>query len=99
MKIDISAEVYYKLIYLGLIPTKNSPRNHHVGKSNYSQKTIQPWSIWLDYPELSSFDCDIIKRILRTKIEEDPTERYEKVIHICEECLRQIKVERSISNV
>ena len=92
---EISNELYEKLDYLGLIP--NDVRNHHVGKSNYSNKTIQPWSIWLDYPELTGWDDDVIKRILRTKAEEGMSEiearimDYEKIIHNCNERIRQLK--------
>ena len=64
---EISDELYAKLEYLGIID--NGVRNHNVGKSNYSKKTIQPWAIWLDYPELTGWDDDIIKRVLRVKEE------------------------------
>ena len=92
---EISNELYKKLDYLGLIP--NNVRSHNVGKSNYSKKIIQPWSIWLDYEELTAWDDDIIKRILRTKEEEGMSENearimdYEKIIHNCEERIRQLK--------
>ena len=36
---EISDELYAKLEYLGII--QNDVRSHNVGKSNYSQKTIQ----------------------------------------------------------
>lgn len=93
---EISNELYDKLNYLGLIP--NDVRNHHVGKSNYSNKTIQPWAIWLDYPELTAWDDDVIKRILRTKNESEMSEiearimDYEKIIHVCNERIRQLKI-------
>lgn len=57
---------------------------------------IQPWTIWLAYPQLTFWDHDIIKRILRTKKEPTLTETqsrikdYRKIIHICEERLRQL---------
>ena len=66
---EISDELYDKLKYLGIIP--NDIRSYNVGNSNYSDHIIQPWSIWLDYPELTSFDHDIIKRVLRIKKGED----------------------------
>ena len=93
---EISDELYDKLNYLGLIP--NDVRSHNVGKSNYSNKTIQPWSIWLDYPELTGWDDDIIKRVLRTKEECGMSEiearimDYEKMIHNCKERIRQLKL-------
>ena len=70
-------------------------RDHNIGKSNYAQHKIQPWDIWLEY-QLNPWDADIVKRVLRTKEESSmqPLESrrldYEKIIHICQECIRQI---------
>jgi hypothetical protein len=89
--VQIPIDLYNKLNYLGLIP--NETRESHVGASNYSNHFIQPWSIWLDYPELTSFDHDIIKRVLRTKGTDSRKMDYEKIIHICQERIRQIGVE------
>ena len=94
--LDITDSEIMYLKYLGIIPDDTGVREHNVGESNYSKNTIQPWSIWLDYPELTPFDCDIIKRILRTKEIpgkskiESRKEDYEKIIHICQERLRQL---------
>ena len=94
---EISDELYAKLEYLGIID--NGVRNHNVGKSNYSKKTIQPWAVWLDYPELTGWDDDIIKRVLRIKEEEGMSKNearkmdYEKIIHNCQERIRQIGIE------
>ena len=88
---EISDELYEQLDYLGIIP--NETRNHNVGKSNYSTKLIQPWTVWRAYPELTSFDHDIIKRVLREKDGETRRMDYEKIIHICEECIRGIDVQ------
>ena len=55
----------------------------------------QPWTIWLAYPDLTSWDHDIIKRILRTKKGEPREWDYEKIIHDCEERLRQLKEKRN----
>lgn len=85
---EISDELYDKLKYLGIIP--DNTRSYNVGESNYSKHIIQPWSIWLDYSELTSFDHDIIKRVLRTKEGEDRYMEYLKIIHICKERLRQL---------
>lgn len=80
----------------------NDPvRNHNIGKSNYAanEHLIQPWAIWMDYPELTSWDHDIIKRVLRTKKESGmtPSEArkldYQKIIHDCQERIRQIDME------
>ena len=90
MEINITEEQLDRFIYLGLMDADNT-RDTNVGESNYSTKTIQPWSIWLDYPELTSFDHDIIKRVLRSKSSDSRVMDYEKIIHICQERIRQIK--------
>lgn len=87
---EISDELYEKLEYLGIIP--NDVRQSNVGESNYSEHVIQPWTIWLDYPELTGWDDDIIKRVLRTKEDYPRKLDYEKIIHICKERLRQIEI-------
>ena len=74
---------------------KNKVRSHNVGNSDYSKHKIQPWDIWIEY-KLNPFDADIVKRILRVKEEAGKTKResrrmdYEKIIHICQERIRQI---------
>jgi hypothetical protein len=89
---EISDELYERLDYLGLIP--NEVRDHNIGESDYSKRLIQPWSIWLCY-NLNPWDADIVKRVLRTK-ETDPRKKdYEKIIHICQERIRQIEKEES----
>lgn len=94
--IEISKELYSKLDKLGLIP--NDVRKYNVGASNYSTHIIQPWAIWIDY-NLNAWDADIVKRILRTKKEEGLSEKearildYNKIIHICNERIRQLSFE------
>ena len=88
-----------RLKYLGLIPDGSDVRSHNEGNSNYNDGThiITPWTIWLDYPELTSWDDDIIKRVLRTKADAEytPEEQrildYKKIIHNCQERIRQLK--------
>ena len=68
--------------------SENIVRSYNVGSSDYSDRKIQPWDIWLEYG-LNPWDADIIKRVLRRK----PNERqldYEKIIHTCQERIRQI---------
>lgn len=95
---EISDELYKKLDYLGLIPKEGDVRSYNVGKSNYSKHVIQPWSIIQDY-NLDYWDGDICKRNLRTKAEEGMTMvesrimDYEKIKHICDEKIRQLKFE------
>lgn len=64
-------------------------RSYNIGSSNYSEYKIQPWSIWQEY-NLNPWDADIIKRVLRTKIDDSRKLDYEKIIHICKERIRQI---------
>lgn len=85
---DIPSELYDKLDYLGLIP--NEVRKANVGASDYSKHIIQPWAIWLEY-DLNGWDADIIKRVLRHKATDSRIMDYEKIIHICEERIRQLK--------
>lgn len=64
-------------------------RDYNVGKSDYAKHMIQPWDIILEYG-LNYWDGDIIKRVLRTKEGEARRLDYEKIIHICQERIRQI---------
>lgn len=84
---NIPDDLYQQLSYLGLIP--DDVRSSNIGSSDYSKHLIQPWSIWLDY-SLNPWDADIIKRTLRTKSTDPRTLDYEKIIHICQERLRQL---------
>lgn len=84
--VGIPETEYNKLVHLGLLDAET--RTHNIGTSNYSNHTIQPWSIWMDY-NLDGFDADIVKRVLRTKPNEKHDD-YRKIIHICQEKLRQL---------
>ena len=95
--VDINKDALIKLITLGVLSiSKKNCRTYNVGKSDYSKHIIQPWAIWQDY-NLNPWDADIVKRILRTKAEEGMTEiesrilDYKKIIHICEERIRQLE--------
>jgi len=83
----IPLALYEKLRHLGIIDA--AERNTNVGASNYSEHIIQPWAIWQEY-DLNAWDADIIKRVLRTKSGESEELDYKKIIHICEERLRQL---------
>ena len=69
-------------------------RDYNIGKSDYAKHKIQPWDIWLEY-NLNPWDADIIKRVLRTKEGEGRKLDYEKIIHVCQERIRQLDVERA----
>lgn len=95
-KYTIDWKLYQRLKYLGIIHASDTEvdiRSFNIGNSDYSKHTIQPWSIWLDYPDLTSWDHDIIKRVLRTKKGEARSLDYEKIIQICQERLRQLSFE------
>lgn len=90
---EINDELYQKLYYLGVInDSQDNIRRNNVGDSDYSKHIIQPWSVWLDW-NLNPWDADIVKRICRHKDGEDDKIKYEKIIHICQERLRQINNE------
>lgn len=84
-----------KKLDCGTKKEKISVRDYNVGNSDYSKHKIQPWDIWIEY-KLNPFDADIVKRILRQKEEAEMTRQqarkldYEKIIHICQERIRQI---------
>ena len=87
---EINDELYQKLCYLGVITdNQDNIRSSNVGASDYSKHIIQPWSVWIDW-NLNPWDADIVKRICRHKDGEDDKIKYQKIIHICQECLRQI---------
>lgn len=89
---EIPIELYNTLDYLGLIP--NSVRDHNIGESDYSKHIIQPWTIWLSY-NLNPWDADIVKRVLRDKSTDPRIQDYEKIIHICQERIRQLKTKKT----
>jgi len=86
----IPADTYDALRRLGILDT--SVRSHNVGESDYSQHIIQPWSVIQEY-RLNYWDADVVKRILRHKQGDPRRLDYEKIIHICEERIRQIEAE------
>lgn len=93
---EIDDKLYAELAHLGIVNEENSEfndvRTFNVGTSNYFNHIIQPWSIWLDW-NLNPWDADIIKRVLRNKLGESRKQDYEKIIHICQERIRQIETQ------
>jgi len=100
-QVKIDWNLYKELKYLGIIHdhSEKDVRSFNIGNSDYSKHLIQPWSIWLDYPNLTSWDHDVIKRILRSKEGEPRESDYEKIIHDCEERLRQLKIEKENAQI
>ena len=86
----VPADLYCRLQKLGIIP--NEVRNMNVGASDYSKHLIQPWAIWQEY-DLNPWDADIIKRVLRHKATDTRKVDYEKIIHICQERIRQLETD------
>ena len=94
-QVTIDFQLYQNLKKLGIIHNSDSDidiRSFNIGNSDYSKHIIQPWSIWIDY-DLDPWDADIVKRVLRTKKGESRIMDYEKIIHICNEKIRQLKNE------
>ena len=88
--VPIPSDLYVRLQKLGIIP--NDVRGRNVGASDYSQHLIQPWAIWMEY-DLNPWDADIIKRVLRHKSTDTRKMDYEKIIHICQERIRQLEAD------
>ena len=80
--------LHERLSQLGVIP--NELRSYNIGESDYSQHLIQPWSIWIEY-QLNAWDADIVKRVLRAKKGESRITDYQKIIHDCQERIRQLE--------
>lgn len=81
---------------MGIIQiTESDCQSYNIGNSDYSCHLIQPWNIWEEY-KLNPWDADIVKRVLRTKVEPGVTPEearimdYEKIIHICKKRIDQI---------
>lgn len=77
-------------IKTGKILKEEKVRSHNVGSSDYAKHKIQPWDIWIEY-KLNPWDADIVKRVLRKKSTDTRKMDYEKIIHICQERIRQIE--------
>ena len=94
--INNNIELLQYLQSIGILPDNSNVRTDNVGESNYSEAVIQPWSVWQDW-KLNPWDADIVKRIYRTKKQQGKTEEesriedYQKIIHICQERIRQLK--------
>ena len=91
--VSIEFSLYKELKRLGIIHDESNGvdiRSFNIGNSDYSKHIIQPWSIWLDW-NLNAWDADIVKRVLRTKRGESRIVDYEKIIHDCNERIRQLQ--------
>ena len=89
--VELNKDRIERLVELGvLFDGEDFTRTYNVGKSDYSDHLLEPYSIWMDY-NLNPWDADIVKRVLRNKEGEDRETDYRKIIHICKERLRQLK--------
>ena len=92
VKFNNTDDIIIELFKLGILTfVNNDTRSSNIGHSNYASHIIQPWSIIQDW-NLNYWDGDIIKRVLRTKKGESRKLDYEKIIHICQERIRQIEI-------
>lgn len=71
-------------------------REINIGESDYADHPIQSWDVWIEYA-LNPWDADLVKRVIREKVLEGKTpdesriQDYEKIKHICDERIHQIK--------
>lgn len=90
-----------KAVELGILYDEQSAkiREYNAGKSNYAHRLIQAWSIFEENPQLNYLECDIIKRLLRTKEEAGMTMLesrmldIKKIKHIVNELERTYSIE------
>lgn len=94
--INNNLNLFKYLQKIGILPDNSDVRDKNVGASNYSKSIIQPWSVWQAW-NLNPWDADIVKRVYRTKKQQGKTENdsriedYQKIIHICQERIRQLQ--------
>ena len=72
-------------------------RTYNIGESDYAQRKIQPWDIWLDW-NLNPWDADIVKRVGRNKSTDSREKDYQKIIQVCLERIRQLRTENTKQN-
>jgi hypothetical protein len=89
-QVSIDYSLYRELKRLGIINENDDTRSYNEGGSDYSKHILQPWTIALDY-NLDPWDMNIVKYVLRTKKGESRILEYKKIIHNCEEKIRQLK--------
>ena len=67
----------------------NEVRNVVEGSSDYNKHKYQCWDFWIKFKINNGFDCDLIKRTLRSKATDPRILDYKKISHICSERIRQ----------
>lgn len=69
----------------------NEVRNVVEGSSDYNKHRYQIWDIWIKFRIENGFDCDLVKRTLRTKQTDPRILDYRKMKHIALERIRQFQ--------
>ena len=69
----------------------NDVRSYVNGASDYNKHRYQIWDIWIKFRIENGFDCDLVKRTLRTKQTDPRILDYKKMKHICLERIRQFQ--------
>lgn len=69
----------------------NEVRNVVEGSSDYNKHRYQIWDIWIKFRIKNGFDCDLVKRTLRTKQTDPRILDYKKMKHIALERIRQFQ--------
>ena len=69
----------------------NEVRTVVEGSSDYNKHRYQIWDIWIKFRINNGFDCDLVKRTLRTKQTDPRILDYKKMVHICSERIRQFQ--------
>ena len=69
----------------------NDVRSYVNGASDYNKHRYQIWDIWIKFRINNGFDCDLVKRTLRTKQTDPRILDYKKMKHISLERIRQFQ--------
>ena len=77
----------------------NEVRNVVEGSSDYNKHKYQPWDFWIKFKINNGFDCDLIKRILRSKATDPRILDYKKIKHICLERIRQFNENENVFSI
>ena len=74
----------------------NNVRNYVNGASDYNKHRYQIWDIWIKFRIENGFDCDLVKRTLRTKQTDPRILDYKKMKHIALERIRQFQNDENV---
>ena len=71
-------------------------RSYVNGASDYNKHRYQIWDIWIKFRIENGFDCDLVKRTLRTKQTDPRILDYKKMKHIALERIRQFQNDENV---